>query len=163
MGIGRVILGTLVSTAVSAALAAHPIHTTLTELEYRGEDHTVRLSLRAFADDFGTAASRHAGIAVGPEHRVPDGVAVAYANATVTLTDRGGRRLPLSGCGVRRGGDLLWLCLAGTIGGGLAGAQVHVRTLFDLHHDQVNLVQVTNGSRRQSLLFTRKDPPKALR
>src|ERR1041385_1109359 len=45
----RALLGVL------AALAAHPLHTTLTQIELRGADGSVQLTVRAFSDDLRAA------------------------------------------------------------------------------------------------------------
>jgi uncharacterized protein DUF6702 len=134
--------------------AHHPLHTTLTELTYRAADRTVQVSVRAFADDFDAAAGG-----------VSDSAASAYLRSVLTLTDRNGRPLPLAWCGLRRTGDLLWLCLSGAApGGGLGGLRVAVRLLFERYRDQINIVQVSDGEggRRTSMLFVRGDAEKPL-
>jgi len=140
----------------------HPLHTTLTELMYVRGTGSVEVSIRVFADDFGAAAARRGGVAPGYDHSVPDSVAMAYVAATFTLADRAGRPLALSWCGYDRSGDLLWLCLRASAPGGLAGARVHARMLFEVFDDQVNIVQVADGGRRNTLLFTKGDGAKRL-
>ncbi len=136
----------------AGALALHPLHTTLTQLTYDAARGTVEVSVRAFADDFRAAAGSDAS----------DSAAYAYLGKALTLTDRDGRALPLSGCGLRRTQDLLWLCLRTRAAGGLAGVRVHARMLLELYEDQINIVQASYDGRRVSLLFSRGDPPKPL-
>ena len=136
----------------AGALALHPLHTTLTQLTYNAAGGTVEVAVRAFADDFRRAVGSN----------VSDSAAYAYLGQTLTLTDRGGRALPLSPCGLRRTQDLLWLCLATRVPGGLAGARVHARMLLDLYEDQINIVQASYDGRKVSLLFTRGDKSKPL-
>lgn len=139
-------------------LAAHPLHTTITELTEDRARGTVRAVIRVFADDFGTVVSRHA------RGKPPsDAAAFAYTMASFSFTDGGGRPLAARPCGIRRTTDLVWLCLEAAAPAGLASLGVRNAVLCDLYDDQVNVVQgVVNGSRR-SILFTRGDRAKTLR
>ncbi len=131
---------------------AHPLHTTLTQLEYRAAKQTVRVTVRAFADDFTAAAGG-----------VAESMAARYLRSVVTLTGRDGRPLSLAWCGVRRTGDLLWLCLeAPAPSSGLAGMLIEARQLFERYGDQINIVQASYAGREVSLLFVRGDRAKAL-
>src|ERR1041385_5387387 len=101
----RALLGVL------AALAAHPLHTTLTQIELRGADGSVQLTVRAFSDDLRAA--------LGGD--VSDSAASRYVRSAVTLADRTGRAVPLAWCGLQRSDGVVWLCLRGTapVAGGL--------------------------------------------
>ena len=143
-------MGALV--AVLATLAAHPLHTTLTQLGYRDADQTVEISVRAFVDDFRAVLAE----------QVTDSAAATYLRSTVTIADRAGRPLPLAWCGLRRTGDVLWLCMRAPANGGLSGLRLRVAILFDRFDDQINIVQMTYGGRRAALLFMSGDSPKAL-
>ena len=134
------------------ALAAHPLHTTLTELNYDDGGRIVHLSVRAFGDDLRAA--------LGGD--VTDSAASGYLRSKVTLADRAGRRLPLAWCGLRRTGDVVWLCLRAAAPDGARGLQLHVGLLFERYTDQINIVQATDGGRRSTLLFTRGDQPRSL-
>jgi len=159
----QMLLGSFTAAVVSTAAAAHPLHTTITQLEYTSESRTLRVSMRVFVDDLATAVRRQSGATVGPNHALSDAAMFAYASATLSLTDRAGQRLPMRWCGRRQTGDLVWLCLDGSALRGVIGARVDARMLFELYPDQVNIVQVTDGSHRQSLLFTRGDSAKEIR
>ncbi|HKW41026.1 MAG TPA: DUF6702 family protein [Gemmatimonadales bacterium] len=135
-----------------AALMAHPLHTTLTQLAYRDSDRTIEVSVRVFADDLRAAVGRD----------VTDATAFTYLRSTFALTDRTGRPLALGWCGLRRTGAILWLCLRAPSADGLSGLRVHARLLLELYADQINIVQATCGGRRTSLLFSRGDPPQRL-
>jgi len=138
--------------AGAGSLAPHPLHTTLTQLEYRAAERTVRVTVRAFADDFTTAAGG-----------VADSMAARYLRSVVTLTGRDGRPVSLAWCGVRRTGDLLWLCLeARAPSSGLTGMLIEARQLFERYGDQINIVQASYAGREVSLLFVRGDRARAL-
>src|SRR2546422_10038296 len=134
------------------ALAVHPLHTTLTRLAYHDADRSVEVTVRVFADDFRAMLARD----------VTDSAAAAYLRSAFTLTDRAGRPLAVVWCGMKRTGDLLWLCLRAPAPGGLSGLRVHARLLFDRYADQINIVQARYGARRVSLLFSRGDLPQPL-
>ena len=65
-------------------------------------------------------------------------------------------------CGVRRTGDLLWLCLRAPSFQGVSGLRVRVALLFERYADQINIVQASYAGRRAALLFTCGDAAKAL-
>ena len=134
------------------ALAAHPLHTTLTQLAYRDADRSVEVTIRVFADDFRAVLARD----------VTDSATTAYLRSTFTLTDGAGRPLGVVWCGMKRTGDLLWLCLRAPAPRGLSGLRVRVALLFERYEDQINIVQASYEGRRTALLFTHGDPPKPL-
>jgi len=138
--------------ALVGALALHPLHTTLTQLAYRDSDHMVEATVRVFADDFRAALRAD----------VSDSAAVAYLRSTFTLADHAGRPLAIAWCGLRRTGDLLWLCLQAPAAQGLSGLRVRVALLFERYADQINIVQASYTGRRAALLFTSGDAAKAL-
>ncbi len=144
------------------SLAAHPLHTTMTELTARPADRTAVAMIRVFADDFGTAVARHTGVRPAADHSVPPQAAFTYVNRTFLVMGRDGRRLPLTWCGERRAGEVLFVCVRAPAPNGLKGMQVASTLMFELFSDQVNIVQVVEPRRRQSLLFTRGARPKRI-
>lgn len=145
--------------AVSTNTAdAHPLHTTLTELTVDSARHVVRVVVRAFSDDLGAAMARRSpGHAPQPGGAAWDTAAFAYATSAFTIADHTGRPLTLRGCGIRRTGDLLWLCMETESRTGATGLQLRDAVLTEVYDDQVNIVQVTIAGARRSLLFTRGD------
>lgn len=133
-----------------ALLAAHPLHTTLTEVEDR--DGAVQLTVRVFSDDLRAALTRD----------VTDSTAARYVRSVVTLADKDGRALSLRWCGLRRSDGIVWLCVRAIAPGGAQGLQLRVGLLFELYADQINIVQTNYDGRRGAMLFTRGDPPRAL-
>lgn len=140
---------------LAAALGvAHPLHTTVTQLAYRPGDRTVEVSVRLFADDLEAALARRSGTV--------ELQADAYLRSSFRLLDASGAPLRLAWCGVKRTGDLVWLCLWGPAPSDLHGVRVDARMLFDLYADQINIVQASYGGRKESLVFARGDAPKPL-
>src|SRR5206468_1404076 len=87
----------------------------------------------------------------------PEAKFVDYARAMFIIADRGGHPIPLTPCGAKPVGDLMWLCLRAPAPAGLAGFRVTHKVLFDLYADQINIVQASFNGKRTSLLFTRGD------
>jgi hypothetical protein len=127
-----------------AILAAHPLHTTMTELTVDEARHSVRGIVRVFADDVADPSR-----------------ADTYVARTLAIASRSSR-VALAPCGVRRQGDVLFVCVEGTFGGPARELRMSNALLCDRYSDQVNVVQVTIGRERRSLLFTRGDAAKAL-
>ncbi|MEJ7759124.1 MAG: DUF6702 family protein [Gemmatimonadaceae bacterium] len=147
-------------------VSAHPIHTSLAEVVHEASSRTVRISLRVFVDDYTTASLAHVRWLASrrPPRTAPDGQSpfVTYAQAAFRVTDATGRRIPLTSCGGRRNGDLMWLCLKGSAPRGLSGLSITSHVLFDMYRDQINIVQAAYGGRKTSLLFTRGDGARKL-
>jgi hypothetical protein len=84
----------------------------------------------------------------------------AYVARALFIADRGGRAVALGSCGVRRSGDLLWVCVEGTTTSDARELSIRDAVLCELFSDQVNIVQVADGASKRSVLFTRGDGAK---
>ncbi|MEO6526528.1 MAG: DUF6702 family protein [Gemmatimonadaceae bacterium] len=150
--------------ALPRSANAHPLHSTITELTEDRARGVVRAMVRVFADDFGTAVARSAGGRVSPASGAAwDAATLAYATSVFGFQDAQGRPIALRSCGIRRAGELVWVCLEGTTAQPLAALRVRNAVLCDLFEDQVNVVQGTAGGERRSLLFVRGDRFKPVR
>jgi hypothetical protein len=160
-----VALITLASISTSPSpLHAHPLHSTITELVEDRTRGVVRATIRVFADDFGTAVARSASGRVPlSSGRTRDAAELAYSIRVFGIQDAQGYALALRSCGVRRTGDLLWLCLEASTTQPLSSLRVRNGVLCELFDDQVNVVQATVGGDRRSLLFVRGDSYKPVR
>src|SRR5207244_8608576 len=90
--IGRlaaVVVGVFAVAAIAGARAAwsHPLHTTLTEIALDSADGTMRLTIRAFADDFSAVVARDAGTPRTAEYRVPDAEVAGCVAATGSVEE----------------------------------------------------------------------------
>jgi hypothetical protein len=154
----RVAVTVLVATALfaSARLAdAHPLHTTLTEVTVTPATRTIRATVRLFADDLGSGVARRRGSAAA------DADVTSYVASTLTLLE-GSRALATRSCGVRRAGEVVWVCLEANLDGSSQTVTARNAVLCEVFADQVNIVQVTSGSSKRSVLFTRGDGAKRL-
>ena len=142
------------SMTVPAGLR-HPLHTTLAVVTL-ARDGGVDVSLRAFVDDYTTAARAHSRGAT-----VTDDVLTRYARSSFTILDAQDNPVRFQPCGVRFEADLVWICLKGAARPA-ARLRAMNRMLFETFADQVNIVQVVRDGRRASILFTRGDAAKWL-
>jgi len=155
---------TLASAGAPRPLDAHPLHSTITELVDDRAHDVVRATIRVFADDFGAAVMHAARGRVSPSSGAAwDAAVAAYAGSAFGIQDAQGHPLPIRPCGVRRTGDLLWLCLEAASAQPLSSLRVRNTVLCDLFEDQVNVVQATVATERRSLLFVRGDSFKPVR
>lgn len=142
---------------------AHPLHTTLSEVTVDQSRHIVRGVVRVFVDDLNAGLS-HRRPGSGP-NQAGDAIetqATAYVLASFSILDRGAKPIALRSCGVRRNQELLWVCFEGNIPGDSRDLALRNAVLCDVFSDQVNIVQVGDGTNKRSVLFTRGDGTKRL-
>lgn len=161
MNIRRLALG-IGLVAGPLAGRVHPMHTTLTVVTV-ADNGALAISVRTFADDFGAAARAHSGErAVASAPQLPAESAMeAYARTGLRVANDG-RMVPLAWCGARPDGDVVWLCFSAPAGTAGPSTRMLSALMFDRFDDQVNIVQVVRDGRRQSILFTKNAPAKAL-
>ena len=150
------IAASLVVAITPARSWAHPLHTTLAEVSI-GADGALRITLRAFVDDFSAAVARHVGKPRPADFAVADPDIAAYVAATVVIQDSNGRVVPLVWSGAQRTGDLMWVTVRVPTIHSLKGIRVSYSTLFDAYRDQVNILQANDSGRHHTVLFTASD------
>ena len=144
-----VVICAILAGFIARPALAHPLHTSFATItQSGGGDFAV--SLRVFADDF----LRQTGAPPAADGIRPDARIVTYLMRTFVFIDRNGRGLPLKWCGSRTVGDLMFICLSGRMPGGLRGTRIRYSILSDLFADQVNVLQISTDSGKQTLLFT---------
>ena len=136
----------------------HPLHTTLTEVTQSGPEITI--TVRGFVDDLTLAATgRPSGMMTVA---AADSSIGRYLLRNLVLAGPGPVRVPLVWRGVRHQADVAWFAYTARQDRGLAGIRIGNTALCELYEDQVNIVQVTMGGSRRSLLFTPGDQLKAV-
>lgn len=135
--------------------AAHPLHTTLTTIDWRPDSRTLQIAARVFTQDLRGALSGVAG--------AWDSAVCRYARSAIVVRAASGRALEATRCTVQDTADVTWIRLeapAATV----ASAMVSNALLFESFADQVNVVQATIATRGRSrtMVFTKGDGPKPL-
>lgn len=139
--------------------AAHPLHSSLAEIEYHAERRVLEISVKLFADDLCAAVG---GSCEGTEVP-PDSILSSYARGSFALENGQGVPLRLRWLGADRAGGTVVLRLESDIpGGDSRRIRVLHAMLWEQFSDEVNLVQVRHDRRIDTLLFTRGDQPKVV-
>jgi hypothetical protein len=158
----RIAIALLIVGFVAGAHPAwsHPIHTTLTEIAIDPSDGTMHLTIRAFADDFSAAVSKHARKPRPADYVVSQADMLSYVSSAVSVEDDAGKHAPLVWNGSKRVGDVVWVSFSVPSVRATGGVKIASALLFELYEDQVNIVQTTVAGRHHSMLFTSGDGKK---
>lgn len=147
----------LLLCATAPALHAHAIHTTVTQVTV--DDRGVTLMIRAFADDISATVARHAGRAAPADHALPVADLLRYVRSQFMIGTPARGMMALEPCGIRRADDMYWLCFRVPAARGLAGVSVRNQMLTEFHADQINIVQLDDRGRKQTMLFRKGSAP----
>ncbi len=136
------------------ASAAHKYHLSLTQIEYNPTEKSVEIVLRTFPDDLQNILSRRAGRQIQLD-AAKDAAALtfAYVRDTVELRAKNGKPIKLVWVGMEPRADAVWLYVEGKMPGGLAGATLRNRFMFDLFEDQTNTVSAKFNGKISELTF----------
>ncbi len=154
---GVAVRAALVLCAVAPVLRAHAIHTTVTQVTV--DDRGVTLMIRAFADDISATVARHAGRPAPGDHSLPAADLLRYVRSQFMIGTTARGMLVLEPCGVRRAEDMYWLCFRVPAARGLGGLSVRNQMLTEFHADQINIVQLDDRGRKQTMLFRKGSAP----
>jgi len=143
-----------VASAASSAAAAHKFHTSFAEAAYNARTRSLEVTLRTFPDDLENILGKRSGkrMSLDRKREVEPHIA-AYLQETFQLKTAKGRTVKLSWVGMDAGVDSVWLYFEFKLPGNFAGVQLRNQFLFDLFDDQVNLINVKQETRKQSLSF----------
>jgi hypothetical protein len=154
---GVAVRAALVLCAVAPAAHAHAIHTTVTQVTV--DDRGVTLMIRTFADDISATVARHAGRPAPGDYSLPAADLLRYVRTQFMIGNTTRGMLALEPCGIRRAEDMYWLCFRVPAARGLAGLSVRNQMLTEFHADQINIVQLDDRGRKQTMLFRKGSAP----
>lgn len=144
------LLAVLVAMTGVPLRGVHPLHTTLTTIEWHAETGTLQVAVRVFSQDLR---------AVVP--RTTADSACGYARRVVLLRDASGRVLEAQRCTIQEDADVTWIRMEARLTAA-AGLRILNAFLFESFTDEVNVVQANLLGRSRTLLFTKGDSPKAI-
>ena len=138
-----------------AAPALHAYHSTITELRYNAAKKQLELSVKVFTDDFEKAISQgqptHVNLTeAGPRPLV---LATAYLQRTLQLSTPAGAPLQLQVLGMQAENDGYWFYCKAPLPGPISGVKLRQTVLLDAFSDQMNIVNIEAGGKKQSALF----------
>jgi hypothetical protein len=148
--------------ALLAGDTAHPLHMSFAGVTFDPAARAVTVSLRVFADDFSADVARRTRAPVGADGMPPDEAVFRYVTARFAVVTARGDALAFRWCGARRTGAQLEVCLRAPASAVPTGARVRNAILSEAFGDQVNVVQISFGGRRQTLFFTPGDGAKVI-
>ncbi len=141
-------------------MAAHPVHTSHAEADYRAETQRLEVALNVFADDLLLALLRHTGRDLSYEQTPAaelDAALRDYVAAHFRVIARDGQPQILQWVGREfdrgDGERSLWLYCEFSLPGGPDGAQLHHALLQQIFKGQHNTVTLRDGPRRVTLTF----------
>ncbi|WP_046244547.1 DUF6702 family protein [Hymenobacter terrenus] len=145
----------LLFSLAGAGPARHAYHSSITELRYNAAKKQLELSVKVFTDDFEKALSQGQPKAVsltdaGP---LPLALATAYLQRTLQASTTAGAPLPLQVLGMQAENDGFWFYCKVSLPGALPGVQLRQAVLLDVFADQMNIVNIEAGGKKQSALF----------
>lgn len=138
-----------------AAPTLHAYHSTITELRYNAAKKQLELSVKVFTDDFEKALSEGQSAHVNLSDPGPRPLVLtsAYLQRTLQIRTSAGAPLPLQVLGMQAEQDGYWLYCKVPLPGPLPGVQLRQAMLLDVFGDQMNIVNVEAGDKKQSALF----------
>jgi uncharacterized protein DUF6702 len=144
------LLAVPVAIAAAPQRGGHPLHTTLTTIEWRAETRALHVAVRVFTQDLKLA-----------ETATRSGSACGYARSALVLRDATGHILDVQRCTTEEQSDVTWIRLEVPL---RAPPGVHVLNafLFESFSDEVNVVQSNLLGQAHTVLFTSGDAPKAI-
>lgn len=125
---------------------AHPVHVSVTHIEYDGESGKFRISFKVFADDFMDIILKKYEYALdsGMDWSGSSDMEVIsrYINESFALRANGKKDLSLVYTGVKNNEEAIWLEFETSPVRNPAELLIENRMLLDMFHDQTNLVIV---------------------
>ena len=134
------------------SVSAHKFYASLAQIE-RTEDGRLEVGIRFFPDDLELALSNAAGrrIVVSESTQFRDAL-LKYIGPNLVI-ESGADRATFRYVGVDPKVNVLWVFLEADWSRPLKGARLTNRLLQDISSDQVNTVNLTEGSAKETLTF----------
>ncbi|MBF9238290.1 hypothetical protein I2I05_12870 [Hymenobacter sp. BT683] len=139
----------------TSAWALHAYHSSLMELRYNAGKKQLEVAVKVFTDDFEKALSQGQPAPVNLSEPGPRPLALttAYLQRTLKFSTAAGALLPLQVLGLQQEKDGYWLYCKVMLPGPVGGVQLRQAMLLDVFGDQMNIVNVEAGDKKQSVLF----------
>lgn len=134
---------------------AHTFHASLAEVEHNAAEKRVEIAIRLFADDLEAALSRETGRRVRLDATPSvDAAILSYLAKHFVVTGADGAPLRLEWVGKELTVGTVWVYVQAAAPSGIVGARMRYDVFFELFDDQLNSVNLKDGSRIWTLHFT---------
>ncbi|OON69124.1 DUF6702 family protein [Hymenobacter sp. CRA2] len=141
---------------VALTAAAHAYHASIMEARLNAKTQQLEVALKVFTDDMEAVLSngqpRHVSIAETPAAQLTPMLA-GYLRRTVVIGTKPGEVLPLNYLGLQQEKDAYWLYFSVKLPRPVQGLTMRHRLLMDQFSDQMNIVNLDAGGKKQSALF----------
>jgi hypothetical protein len=151
----RVLPAALLLLLLPLLALAHAYHASIAELRYNPAKRQVEISIKVFIDDLEKALSQGQPVAVHLDEPRAQALAAAYLQRSLQVGTRPGEVLPLQFVGLQPEQDAYWLHARVSLPAGrpLTSLRLRHTLLLDLFADQMNIVNIEAGGKKQSALF----------
>lgn len=142
---------------LSFAAIAHAYHASIMDVQYNAQKQQLEVALKVFTDDFEKALSAGQAGAVTFDKLTPaqvNALTTALLQRSVAFGTKPGEALPLRFVGVEKDKDAHWVYFSVKMPSKPAST-IYLRhsLLLDTFQDQMNIVNLDSGSKKQSALF----------
>lgn len=135
---------------------AHPLKLSVTEANFNRETGRLELAIRFFSDDLEETLSKDAGKRVPVDK--PDALAaaaLAYLKKHLHIVSADGAAQTIEWVGAETDKTHIWFYCEAPLPGGVVGARFNVTFMHELYPDQLNSLQLRDGTFKQNLIFVR--------
>ncbi|PJJ47913.1 DUF6702 family protein [Hymenobacter chitinivorans] len=143
-------------TLLSFAALAHAYHASIMEVRYNTQKQQLEISLKVFTDDFEKALSvgqpRSISFETTPRAQVTQ-LTTELLRKSLAFSTRPGETLPLQLIGFEKDHEAHWLYLAVKLPKPTNTLLLRHKLLTETFADQMNIVNLDAGGKKQSALF----------
>ena len=135
---------------------AHAYHASIMDVRYNPAKQQLEVALKVFTDDFEKALSVGQPTAISldqsPKPLVTQ-LTTALLRRSLVFSTKPGETLPLQFLGMQKERDAHWLYCTLKVARPITGFSLRNALLLDVFPDQMNIVNVEAGGKKQSQLF----------
>jgi hypothetical protein len=146
----------LIGLSISLAAMAHAYHASIMDVRYNAQKQQLEIALKVFTDDFEKALSQGQPKPISllqmPATQTKP-ITAAYLTRTLRFGTKPGETLPLTYLGMQHEGDAHWLYCTVKLPRALSSLNLHHKLLLDQFPDEMNIVNLEAGGKKQSTLF----------
>ena len=138
------------------AVWAHAYHATIMDVRYNPTKQQLEIALKVFTDDFEMALSTGQPATISLDHSprpLVTQLTTALLRKSLVFSDKKGVSLPLQLLGLQKENDAHWLYCTIKLPRSFSGFTLRHSLLLDHFPDQMNIVNVEAGGKKQSQLF----------
>ncbi len=149
---------------LTASRPVHPVHTSITQMQYNAAEKTFEVSLRVFTDDLEEALTKeNNNQRVRLSDKDANGPLVErYVRKHFGLTSASRQRKPYRYLGKEQEVDATWIYIEIPYTEPVQGSLLQQSMLTDVFDDQMNLVNVSYLAEKKTVLFRKSNTQQVL-